>query len=270
MACATTVYTNLDTIMLGFMKNDAEVGYYHAAVRIKSLLVTVVSSLSTVLLPRASYYIEHEMIDDFNRITKKAISFTFLVSLPLTVYFILFAKEGILFLSGKEYLPSVIPMQIIMPTVIFIGITNILGIQILVPLGKEKIVLYSVIAGALIDIIINALTIPKFGSSGAAFGTLVAEFVVLLVQYYTLIEYISNTFKQIHYFRIIIALLIGVTVSIWVKYTNLGSLIALLISGIFFFGAYFFYMLIKKEDIIIEIWNTVINKIGFKKKIKTN
>lgn len=264
MACAVTIYTNLDTVMLGFMTNDTEVGYYNAAVKIKSVLVTVVGSLGGVLLPRTSYYVEHNMIDDFNRITKKAISFVILVSLPLTVYFILFAKEGILFLSGNEYLPSVIPMQIIMPTVIFIGITNVLGIQILVPLGKEKIVLYSEIAGAIVDVIINALTIPQFGSAGAAFGTLVAEFVVLLVQYHALTEYVSNTFKQIHYFQITVAIILGVAASVWVKLLNLGNFIALLISALFFFGFYFFFLLIKKEDIILEIWNTVIKKVTLK------
>ena len=55
MACATTVYTNLDTVMLGFMtNNDVEVGYYSASVRIKSILVSIVTSMGAVLLPRAS------------------------------------------------------------------------------------------------------------------------------------------------------------------------------------------------------------------------
>lgn len=55
--------------MLGFINGDAEVGFYNAAVKIKSILVCVVTSLGTVLLPRASYYIEHKMLDEFDRIT---------------------------------------------------------------------------------------------------------------------------------------------------------------------------------------------------------
>ena len=65
-----------------------------------------------------------------------------------------------------------------MPTLLLIGITNILGIQMLVPMGKEKIVLYSEIAGAAVDVIINAILIPRYVSAGAAIGTLVSEFVV--------------------------------------------------------------------------------------------
>lgn len=50
MSCATTIYTNLDTVMLGFMSTDVDVGYYNAAVKIKVILVSIVTSLGTVLL----------------------------------------------------------------------------------------------------------------------------------------------------------------------------------------------------------------------------
>ena len=142
MSCATTIYTNLDTVMLGFMTTDADVGYYNAAVKIKVILVSVVTSLGTVLLPRASYYIQMGELKEFRRITRKALNFVFLMAMPLMLYFIYFAKEGIFFLSGDNYVGAIIPMQVIMPTLLLIGITNILGIQILVPTGREKIVLF--------------------------------------------------------------------------------------------------------------------------------
>ena len=218
MSCATTVYTNLDTVMLGFMVTDEDVGYYNAAVKIKNILVSIVTSLGTVLLPRASYYIEYGMTEEFKRIGKKALNFVFLIACPMTLYFILFAKEGIFFLSGSAYAEAIIPMQIIMPTLLFIGITNILGIQILVPMGNENIVLYSEIAGAFIDLAINAVLIPRFASAGAAFGTLIAELVVLIVQYIALKKYIIGMFKNIHFLRLSLALLLsGMTVS----YTHL-------------------------------------------------
>lgn len=77
MSCATTIYTHLDTVMLGFMTSDVDVGYYNAAVKIKSILVSIVTSLGVVLLPRASYYVEHNLMEEFYRITKKATNFVF-------------------------------------------------------------------------------------------------------------------------------------------------------------------------------------------------
>ena len=266
MSCATTIYTNLDTVMLGFMVTDEDVGYYNAAVRIKTILVGLVTSLGAVLFPRASYYIEHNLMDEFRRISKKALNFVVLFAFPMMIYFIIFAKEGIYFLSGSAYSGSIIPMQIIMPTLLFIGITNILGIQILIPLGKEKVVLYSEIAGAVVDVIVNAMLIPKYASMGAAIGTLMAEFVVLIVQYMSLRSEISNAFKQIHYIKIIIATLLGTVMSLWVKTLDIGNFMTLLISACLFFGMYGLFLLITKEELIVEIFDQVIGK--FLKKVR--
>lgn len=253
MSCATTIYTNLDTVMLGFMTTDTEVGYYNAAVKIKTILVSVVTSLGTVLLPRASYYIQTGELKEFRRITQKALNFVVLVAAPLMLYFIYFAKEGIFFLSGNAYAGSIVPMQVIMPTLLLIGISNILGIQILVPTGREKIVLYSEIVGAVVDIIINAILIPIYASTGAALGTLVAEFAVLAVQYGVLKNEVRDSFKQIHYIKIIIALVLASVLSLWVKLLNGGSFVTLVISAILFFGVYGLVLLIFKEEMILEM-----------------
>lgn len=256
MSCATTIYTNLDTVMLGFMSTDTDVGYYNAAVKIKVILVSIVTSLGTVLLPRASYYIQQGKLDEFRRITKKALNFVILLAMPLMLYFIYYAKEGIYFLSGNAYSGSIVPMQVIMPTLLLIGITNILGIQILVPMGREKVVLYSEIAGAIVDVIVNALLIPKYASTGAAIGTLVAEFAVLVVQYWTLKNEVRNSFEQIHYIRIAIALVLGSVASLWVKLLSLGNFITLVISAALFFGVYVVVLLIFKEEMVLEILGT--------------
>lgn len=260
MACATSIYTNLDMVMLGFMATDADVGYYNAAVRIKTILVSIVASLGTVLLPRSSYYIEYGLMEEFRRISLKAINFVFLVATPMMVYFILFAKQGIYFLSGSAYQGAILPMQLTMPTLLFIGLTNILGIQILVPLGKEKVVLYSTVAGAIIDLILNIILIPHFTAAGAAIGTLVAEFVVLVVQFVALRDEVTDALKQIQYSKILIALFLGSFASIWVVRIDFGNFLTLLISAGLFFGVYGVFLLITKETLIFEIFSQISEK----------
>lgn len=260
MSCATTIYTNLDTVMLGFMSTDADVGYYNAAVKIKTILVSIVTSLGTVLLPRASYYIQQGEMKAFRRITKKALNFVILLAAPLMIYFIYFAKEGIYFLSGSAYTGSIVPMQIIMPTLLLIGVTNILGIQILVPMGREKTVLYSEIAGAVVDVIINAILIPRYASAGAAVGTLVAEFAVLIVQFYALKDEVSDIFKKIHYPRIIFALILGSVCSLWTKFLNIGNFLTLLVSAVLFLGVYSLVLLLLKEEMAIEVIETLLRR----------
>ena len=260
MACATTVYTNLDNVMLGFMTTEEDVGLYGAAVKIKTVLITIVTSLGTVLLPRASYYIECGKIEEFKRITAKALNFVMLLAMPLTIYFILYAKQCILFLSGDLYYGSIVPMQIIMPTLLLIGITNVLGIQILIPTGREKTVLYSEIVGAVVDMVINALLIPRMKSAGAAIGTLIAELAVLIVQYFALRKEIGYAFKQIEYWKIAFGILIGTTLSFGTLRFGWGNFLSLLISAILFYGSYALFLLITKERMMLELFTQIILK----------
>lgn len=267
MSCATTIYTSLDTVMLGFLKTDKDVGYYSAAVKVKSILVSIVTSLGTVLLPRTSYYITAGKIDEFRSVNKKAINFVLLASLPMSLYFMLFAKQGIYLLSGEQYNGAIIPMQIIMPTLIFIGISNILGIQILIPLRRETTVLVSEILGAITDFVLNLILIPKFGASGAAIGTLIAELIVVLVQGVALKNSIRYYFKGIQIWKIIISLLIGTILCIWTISLGLAPFFILLISSCIFWGSYCIILIIIKEPLVIEITNQLFNKINLHFKV---
>lgn len=253
MSCATTIYTNLDTVMLGFMKSDEEVGYYNAAVKIKTLLVGVVTSLGTVLLPRASYYIEQGKKKEFLAISHKAIHFVLLMALPFTFFFMLYAREGVLLLSGQEYLPAVLPMQVIMPTLLLIGMTNIMGIQMLIPLGKEKYVLYSEIAGAVADLVINALLIPSMASVGAAIGTLVAEVLVWIVQYFVLRDSYKEIYADMRYGLLLKAVLLSMVAGYGIKLLKFTTFPTLVLGAIAFFGIYGIVLLAARETLVLEI-----------------
>ncbi len=239
MSCATTIYVNLDTVMLGFMTGDTEVGYYHASVRIKAILVSIITSLGAVLLPRLSYYIEQGETEKFREICMKAFRFVIAAAVPSVLYFTLYAGESIRFIAGKDYEGSVIPMQIMMPTLLFIGLTNVIGIQIFIPYGKEKTVLVSEIAGAVVDVIINLLLIPIYGAAGAAAGTVIAEFAVLLVQGAAFKKMLfPGFFKDLHLVSVILGTIGACLASIWVKTLGMGTFIILALSAALFFGVY--------------------------------
>lgn len=267
MACATTVYTNLDKVMLGIMATDVDVGYYGASARIKSILVSIVTSLGTVLLPRASYYVQHGKMEEFRKISKKALNFVVVAATPLMLYFIYFARQGILLLSGEDYLGAVVPMQLIMPTLLFIGLTNILGIQILVPTGREKVVLYSVIVGAVVDVICNLLLIPRYVAAGAAMSNMIAEAVVLIFQIVALRREVLSAFRSISYWRIGLALLAGTGASLWVAGIGLGSFLALVLSGGLFFAAYGAVLLLTGETLVRDVAGQFLGKLTKRRKL---
>ena len=195
---AVSIYTNLDTVMLGFMRSDIDVGYYNAAVKIKSVLLSLVTSLGGVLLPRMSYYAKEDMQEKFSETMTMALNFTMLISLPLAVYFSMFSADCIQFLAGDGYAGAVRAMQIITLSIVPIGLTGILGVQVLTAIEKEVCVLHSVIVGAVLDFILNLAFIPEMGAAGAALATTIAEFAVLGVQLLYTRDLISGVKNRLH------------------------------------------------------------------------
>ncbi len=261
LSCATTIYTHLDTTMLGFIVGDSAVGQYDVAIKLKTFLTILVTSLGAVLLPRVSYFIEKGEFEEFWKINKKGINFVFVLAIPLIVYFALFARESVYFISNELFSNAILPFQIILPVILFIGLTNVMGIQILVPLGKEKIVLYSCIAGAVVNLILNGIFIPIYAEVGAAIGTLVAELVVLIYQYVTLRKDVKDAFLSVQYYKILIATLIAFFSCFWVKSLSIGIFLTLLISACIFFIVYGIVLLILKEKFVFTLIKQFMDKL---------
>lgn len=173
----------------------------------------------------------------------------------------LFAKIIVLFLFGSDFNDSVIPMQVIMPTLLFIGITNLIGFQIMVPLGKEDLILYSVILGGITDVILNFILIPKYSATGAALGTVFAELVVLIFQVVVMKKYVLNNIKNQEYIKLILALFLSVTISLCLARFSYNNLFAIIISALSFFVIYVTVLYLSKEKITVEIFNIIILKL---------
>ncbi len=263
--CSTTIYTQLDTVMLGFMSPESEVGYYDAALRIKTALTYIVGAIGSVLMPRASYYVAQGEMDKFRETGRKAMNFVLVAAVPMAVYFIMYASPAIGLLNGPSYGGAVGAMRIIMPALLFIGMTNIIGNQVLVPLGREKSMLLSGVAGAVTDLVLNLALIPGMGAAGAALGTLFAEAAVLAVQYLSLGEWRRMIFQGISCGKILLAAAAGAAGSlaagtlcgprladVTARNFTLGNFLSLAVSAIAFFGIYALALVMEKERLAVE------------------
>lgn len=256
--------------MLGFMKTDVDVGLY-AAVKVKTILTSLVTSLGAVLLPRLSYYIMEGRKKEFQTLIRKAYNFVIVIviALPLMLFTIFYARDCLVFLSGKEFIGATLAMQIIAPTIVLIGLSNLLGIQVLTPLNKEKQLVYSVVAGAVADLILNIIFIPKMGAAGASLGTLVAEFVVLIVQIMYLKDLFFKIAKQVQYWKVLVALILASIISIKCSGVVDMVFLKLVVAGISFFGIYGIILLLTKETFVQNyVVDGILKKSFLKKKGK--
>lgn len=198
---AVSVYTNLDTVMLGFMKSSDVVGYYNAATKLKGLQLSLVMSLGTVLLPRMSLYAKKEDALRFEGLMVKSLNFTTCLAIAVVVYCVVESTDMVRLLAGQGYDPAIPAMQIITLAVVANGMSGVLGTQTLIALGREGAVLYSVLVGAIVDFALNLALIPVFDASGAALSTTVTEFVVVLIQVVALRSLLARNRRGLHLLR---------------------------------------------------------------------
>ncbi|WP_410514285.1 flippase [Paenibacillus sp. BR2-3] len=262
MSLSVSIYVNLDSIMLGFMSGDESVGLYVAANKMIKVVLALVTSLGMVLLPRMSYYIENNKINEINLLTRKSIDFTLMVSIPATFGIIMLSKAIIMLFAGEDFLEAIITIRILSPIIVFIAISNLVGIQILVSHGREKITLISTIVGAMVNFSLNIILIPKFHQNGAALGSLIAEVSVTLIQLFFAFSYIRS---NINFKNIFIYLIGGILITITcvgIGTFNFGLIINTLLSVFSSVIIYFGYLYLLKNDLLFDFISKMPRKIN--------
>jgi O-antigen/teichoic acid export membrane protein len=94
------------------------------------------------------------------------------------------APELIMIFSGEEFAPAIFTMRILSLLVLIIGLANIFAVQILIPLAKDKILLYGSLVGGGISICLNLILIPFLQQDGAAITLVIAETMVMFFAFW--------------------------------------------------------------------------------------
>ena len=176
--------------------------------------------------------------DEFFRLLNMTLKIVLMVSAPAAVYFMIYAGETISILAGAGFSGAVLPMVIIMPSVIFIGISNIIGIQMLVPSNREKTVVKAAVLGAITDLILNLILIPGYGPAGAAAATLAAEVIVMFYMIFEVRDSAAELFRDMPAGIMVTALIISTVAGLALKRLIDGPFLTLAVSAVCFYGLY--------------------------------
>ena len=249
----TSLYIHLNSVMLGFMSGDEQVGYFTAGTKVSHIGLMVLSSVATVLLPRCSNLIAKGDKEGFSNVIGKSLNLTLGLSLPMTLGLILLATPVTIIFCGNEYSESIPVLILNAPVIIFIGLTNLMGIQILYPKDKIGIVIWSVSVGAMVNVILNILLIPSYSAEGAAIATLFAEFSVLLFQILFGRKYFPFRISALFSIKYVLATLIMSLSIIAVTYFVNGNLQQLIIGLTLGIVVYAISLLLMKDKLFLEI-----------------
>lgn len=256
----SSIYVTMNTVILGYFHDSADVGFFTISFKLSHIAVAVISSLGTVMLPRLSNLAANNQMSDFTELIQKGMQFTIALTLPISVAIILLASPLIQSFGGGKYLDAIPSLMLLAPSVLFISVAHVLISQILYPQGKEKIVMRSMLTGAIISIVLNIWLIPRFSYIGASVSMSIAELIVTLGMMYWGRQYIAIRWNK-HYWTYIqgTCLLTGGLLAYqhWVQMSYLWQLTTSIVIGT---TIYCVFLVWKKEPVSRHVIQFLLRK----------
>lgn len=226
---AVSIYTYLNSIMLGALADVTSVGYFTTGNKLIQVLLQVIAAVTATVIPRISFLIGTEQINVAVVLQKKLLNLILYTTIPLMIGALVLSEPIVLLLGGKEFLPSVEIARVLSLLIVVIPLSNFLGMQILYPIRKEKYGTYAVMLGALTNLILNYYFIAHWGCIGAAISTVCAECVVTIAHYGWARPYMSLKISDFILLKPLLAsLVMGIAVFlVWKIFLNIFSLFLL-------------------------------------------
>lgn len=188
---AIQIYVLLDRTMLGTITDTIQVGFYENSQKIVKIVLTLVTAIGTVMMPKIANTVASGDMKKVKYYIKNSFFFVSALSIPLMFGLMGVAPELSPWFFGNNFVG--IEKLIVISSLIILAISwsNVLGMQLLVPLNKTKEFTISVTSGAIINFILNLVLIKRVGATGACISTIIAEFTVTSVQFYLIKDFIK-------------------------------------------------------------------------------
>lgn len=188
---ATQLYIELNKTMLGIMVGTDASGYYTYSDNIIKMLLTLITSVGTVMLPHVANAFSNGENKKINKMLDFSFNITTCLSIPMCLGIISVSPKFSILFYGRQFGQVGIGMQYEAPVIIFITWSTIVGMQYLIPLKKESWFTNSAIIGAVSNILLNIPFISIFHLKGAMISTVISELLVSLYQFIKIRKLIS-------------------------------------------------------------------------------
>lgn len=251
------LYTLLDTTMIGFLCSETEVGYYSYAMKIVNIIISIITAISGILLPRLSFYYENFDFDKYNSLVNKTLKALLTLSIPSMIGIIMVSDTLIPVLFGEAFQPSIVTLNILACRIIFIAVGNLFGTQILMTLKLEHKILISTVVGALTNIILNIILIKLIGYNGAAIASVITELCVMTVQIYLTRNYVYIMITKSFLRSITVPVISMAAAVLVIKLMKVPLapelIISVIVGGLVYVGG----GLVLKNEIILELYQRI-------------
>ena len=184
---ANQVYNLLDKTMIGrIIADKSEVGFYEQGQKVIRVLLTLVTSLGIVMIPRMASTFASGDKEKMAQYMKNSFKFVFFLAFPIVFGLMSVSKSFVPLFFGEGYDKVVTLLIVISPTIILTGMANVIGTQYLLPTKRQKEYTITIAIGLAVNFILNYILIHLYSSIGASIATVLSEFIVVAAQMYVI------------------------------------------------------------------------------------
>lgn len=252
---AIGIYKYIDKVMIENLSSSYQLGLYEVAEKVITVPLGIITAIGLVMLPKMSQLISQGKKEKSINIIGISMNYSMLLAIGLTFGIVAIIPKFIPIFFGEAYYESIILVYIIAITILFSTWAETIRSQYMIPNHKDKEFMYSVIIGAVINIIINYLLIPRYLALGAVIGTVVAELTVaVLYSIYSHKELkIKNYLKEqvVYYIFGIIMFIIVRIIGSLLGNGILSLIIQIAFGGIVYLSICGLYLYHKRETMFI-------------------
>ena len=256
-----TIYVNSDKTLIGLINGDYYVGLYSIAVNVYTILKNTLAAVILVALPRMTSFIASGDSKKYHVLADKLLKVTILLLFPIVCGIMVTAPHVVVLIGGIKYADASLSLQILCLSLIFATLAIYFTNVVLLPYKLEKVNLIASAISAIVNIVINLFILKLFQQNGAAATTLIAEFLMFIIEYYYAKRYIKFNLSK----RFITSILLG-CISIFI----VGYIISTFFKGMFVvlfleivIGAisYGLILLVLKNEMFMAMLNVVLDKL---------
>lgn len=249
-----SVYSKIDITMLGIFKSDYDVGIYSYAFKIINMIITACIAISTVFLPRLSFYYINDKIN-FNKLVQFGIRLITFISVPAAVGTFLLSEKIVVLLFGTAFKPASVTIQIFAILIIVKAFGDLLCYQLMICTGNEKKRLPAYFLAAVSNILLNLMLIPSLSYNGAVIASVITEFIVNGVQFVYIKKLVKlsmdwKSVRQAIFSTIFMAVIVIIIINIT---ENLSLIFQVILSIVLGGGTYMFINIVTKNEILYSV-----------------
>lgn len=179
---ATSLYTILDKVIIGLLAPMEQLGYFEYAEKLSRVPLALITALGTIMLPRMSGSLVRGELEKATEYLSRSAQLSIVLAVAFAFGVAAISPEFVPVFFGSDYLPAVPLMALLSLIIPIVALSNVIGVQYLLPLHKDRAFTLSVCVGALVNVTVNLALVPHMLAMGAVIATICAELSVLLVQ----------------------------------------------------------------------------------------